>query len=113
VQLFRRGRVVDPGASCVDVSSPAANVVQRLPDLEGWLGQDPACARRWEKDTPATVSPGYGEMSVSCPGGDAPHVFDRVVYCPRICRPDNPTWDGGYRPDAPICNGCGLATVAR
>lgn len=102
------------GEVCTDADYPEANVVQQIPDLATWAGADPVCAKTWEKDTPADVSPGYGEMivkgqTVRCEaiddGNGQDLVFHRVQYCPRICRPSDPA----YNPDHPACAACQLA----
>lgn len=85
------------------------NVEQPWPDLPGWpsaaqladaafMAKSHACAEKW-KAIPDTQSAGYAEMvvkglSVRCDaiddgkGGDL--VFNRVKYCPAICRkPEN------------------------
>ena len=78
-----------------EVEYKEANVEQTLPDLATWAGKDNACAKKWESDTPANVSPGYGEMivkgqTVRCDaiddGAGNDFVFHRVQYCPRSCR---------------------------
>jgi hypothetical protein len=104
------------GVSCVDVEYTTSGVEQKLPDLPSWFSTDSACAKKWEKETPENVSPGYGEMYVS--GGqtvtceavsnvpkDAEFIFNRVQYCPRICRPTDPH----YAPNDPECVACQLA----
>ena len=87
------------GEVCTDADYKEANVEQQLPDLATWAGKDPACAKKWESDTPENVSPGYGEMivkgqTVRCDaiddGAGNDFVFHRVQYCPRSCRkPEN------------------------
>lgn len=78
---------------CAESDYKTANVEQEWPALPGWLGKDPACAKKWS-EVPETKSSGYAEMivkgqSVRCDaiddgnGGDL--VFNRVKYCPRIC----------------------------
>ncbi|HVH43066.1 MAG TPA: hypothetical protein VM925_12015 [Labilithrix sp.] len=83
------------GEVCTDADYKEANVEQALPDLATWAGKDNACAKKWELDTPANVSPGYGEMivkgqTVRCDaiddGAGNDFVFHRVQYCPRSCR---------------------------
>ncbi len=83
------------GEVCTEVDYREANVEQTLPDLATWAGKDPACAKKWEAETPENVSPGYGEMivkgkTVRCDevdnGQGQDYVFHRVQYCPRTCR---------------------------
>ena len=102
------------GEVCTVADYKEANVEQALPDLATWAGKDNACAKKWESDTPADVSPGYGEMvvkgqTVRCDaiddGAGNDFVFHRVQYCPRICRPGDP----GYNPEHPNCKACQLA----
>lgn len=105
------------GESCVNNATYTDTATElELPPLPGWTGQSAACAKKWEVDTPSTVSPGYGEMivkgqTVTCDevgGGD--YVFHRVQYCPRICRPSNPPAEGGYQPDSAQCVACRTAS---
>jgi hypothetical protein len=83
------------GEVCTAADYTEANVEQPLPDLATWAGKDPACAKKWELDTPENVSPGYGEMivkgkTVRCDviddGAGNDYVFHRVQYCARSCR---------------------------
>ena len=100
---IRAGTYETPNASdcilgevCIDAVYEKENEVQQLPDLPAWAGTDQACSKKWESETPANVSPGYGEMvvkgqTVRCDevgnaGGQTEYVFHRVKYCPRICR---------------------------
>jgi hypothetical protein len=94
------------GEACTDVDYPTPDVVQNLPDLPTWAGTDNACAKKWEKETPDDVSPGYGEMvvkngqTVRCDAvGDGDYVFKRVMYCAKMCR-------NGANPDAQQCQDC-------
>lgn len=83
------------GTVCVnDVLYPTKNQVLELPPLPAWRGTDSACAYKWETTDPNT-SPGYGEMLVkgetyACDEVGGPNnserVFNRVEYCPLICR---------------------------
>ncbi len=95
------------GEVCAESDYIKKNVEQPWPNLPGWVGADTACAAKWET-TPEDKSPGYGEMivkgqSVLCDniddgnGGDL--VFNRVEYCPRMCR-------NGQNPDHPACKSC-------
>ncbi len=52
------------GESCIDADYQVPKVEQKMPDLQPWAGTDAACSKKWEKDTPENVSPGYGEMIV-------------------------------------------------
>jgi hypothetical protein len=99
------------GEVCTDAQYDQANVEQTLPDLPTWAGKDTACAQKWEVDTPANVSPGYGEMivkgqTVRCDaiddGSGNDYVFHRVQYCPRMCRDE-------ANANAPECVACQLA----
>jgi hypothetical protein len=102
------------GEVCINAVYEKENVVQPLPDLPTWVGTDAACAKKWEKDTPEDVSPGYGEMivkgkTVRCDavggqGTTQDYVFHRVKYCPRICRQSDPH----YNPNHPACQDCTL-----
>lgn len=100
------------GEVCVDAVYEKENVEQALPNLTTWKGGDPACAKKWESDTPENVSPGYGEMivkgeTVRCDkigSDDGDYVFNRMKYCPRICRPSHPR----YSPNDPACTDCVL-----
>lgn len=83
------------GETCVDANYLEANKEQELPPLKAWFGNDSACSKKWEKDTPTNVSPGYGEMivkgqTVRCEsvddGAGQDFVFHRVKYCPNDCR---------------------------
>jgi len=107
------------GEACVDATYLNKNQVQPLTDLPAWVGSSSACAKKWEQETPPDVSPGYGEMIVKgqsfyCDaiddGSGNDLVFNRVQYCPRICRPSNPPSEGGYQPDAQICKDCQLSS---
>lgn len=100
------------GESCVQNATYADTSMElQLPNLPGWVGTNAACAKKWEKDTPNNVSPGYGEMivkgqTVTCDevgsaAGD--YVFHRVQYCPKMCR-------GGANPTAPECVACQTAS---
>jgi hypothetical protein len=100
---IRQGVFETPSASdcilaevCAESDYKTANVEQAWPNLPGWLGKDPACAKKWS-DVPKTQSPGYAEMivkgeSVRCDpiddgsGGDL--VFNRTKYCPMSCNED-------------------------
>jgi hypothetical protein len=102
------------GEVCVDAEYTTPNVEQKLPDLVTWAGKDPACSKKWEHDTPNTVSPGYGEMvvrgkSFTCDaiddGNGNDFVFHRVQYCPSICR------DPAHATDA-ACVSCQLNAKA-
>ncbi|MBX3231928.1 MAG: hypothetical protein KIT84_12180 [Labilithrix sp.] len=73
------------------------NVEQKLPDLPHWKSTNAECVKKWEVDTPEDKSPGYGEMivkggqtvrceAVSELGVDQEFVFNRVKFCPKICR---------------------------
>ena len=95
------------GEVCAESDYVKKNVEQAWPDLPGWVGADNACAKKWET-TDQNISPGYGEMivkgqSILCDniddgkGGDL--VFNRVEYCPRICR------DAANK-DLPACKAC-------
>jgi hypothetical protein len=102
------------GQICTDaIDYVQANVEQKLPDLKTWAGGDPQCAFRWEDPsiTPDDKSPGYGEMivkgrSVHCDaiddGAGNDFVFNRVEYCPRICR-------NNAHPEMEICQTCQLS----
>ncbi|MBX3219923.1 MAG: hypothetical protein KF795_05340 [Labilithrix sp.] len=99
------------GEVCTDAVYNEPNVEQALPDLKTWAGKDNACAKKWESDTPANVSPGYGEMivkgqTVRCDaiddGAGQDYVFHRVQYCARSCR--NPA-----NANNPECVECQLA----
>lgn len=79
---------------CTEADYVKENVEQKWPDLPGWTGKDKACAEKWYA-VPESQSAGYAEMivkglSVRCDaiddgaGGD--FTFNRVKYCPRICR---------------------------
>jgi len=85
------------GQSCVDVTYTTSGQEQVLDPLPSWNSTDSACAKKWEVETPADKSPGYGEMYVS--GGqtvtcesvsnvpkDAEFIFNRVQYCAKKCR---------------------------
>jgi hypothetical protein len=80
------------GESTIKADYKVADVVQELPPLPTWAGKDNACAKKWELDTPANVSPGYGEMivkgqTVRCDAiGGEDFVFHRVQFCARTCR---------------------------
>ena len=74
---------------CVEADYLKENVEQPFPDLGRWNSSDTACAYKWEQ------SGGYGEMtvigeSVRCDkvddGNGQPYVFNRVRYCPKLCR---------------------------
>lgn len=106
------------GEVCTVAEYTEANVVQTLPDLKTWAGKDPACAKKWELDTPKDVSPGYGEMivkgqTVRCDpiddGSGNDYVFHRVQYCPRICRASDPDYD----PNHAACQACQLAGTGK
>jgi hypothetical protein len=111
------------GEACVNATYLNKGEIQKLAeDLPAWVTTNPTCARKWEKETPSNVSPGYGEMIVKgksfyCDdiddGSGNPFVFNRVQYCPRICRPTNPVSDGGYHPEAQICIDCQLSAEGR
>ena len=99
------------GEVCTDADYKEANVEQPLPDLATWAGKDPVCAKKWEADTPANVSPGYGEMivkgqTVRCDaiddGAGNDFVFHRVQYCARTCR-------DAANANNPECVACQLA----
>jgi hypothetical protein len=126
---IRQGDYTNPQATdcvigevCVDAEYLEAGVEQSLPPLPLWTGgasaDAKACAKKWEGDTPSDKSPGYGEMIVKgstvwCnaidDGSGNEFVFNRVQYCPRICRPTNPADQGGYQPTHPECVKCQLA----
>lgn len=104
------------GVSCVDVDYQEPKKEQPLPDLPSWFSTDSACAKKWEVDTPEDKSPGYGEMfvqggqTVTCEAvsnvpKDQEFVFNRLQYCPLICRPGHPN----YQPNHPECVACKLA----
>lgn len=101
------------GESSTLVEYRQENVEQSLPDLPHWNTADSACVKKWEVDTPEDQSPGYGEMIVR--GGktalcdvladeadpSSEFVFNRVLYCPKICRkPENK--------ELPVCKECQL-----
>jgi len=96
------------GESCIDAVYEKENVVQQLPPLPAWGGKDAACAKKWEKDTPINVSPGYGEMivkgsTVRCDEvGGQDFVFHRVQFCARSCR-------DAANANNPECKACQLA----
>lgn len=112
---IRQGNFDAPNAAtdCVlgEVELPAAyyptpNVEMTWPNLPAWIGNDAACAKKWDDISKTGVSPGYGEMivkgeSVLCDkiddgsGGD--FIFNRIKYCPSTCNA-NPT--------APECVAC-------
>jgi hypothetical protein len=84
---------------------PTPNVEMPWPNLPAWIGADKACSKKWF-DTPAGVSPGYGEMivkgeSVLCDkiddGAGNEFVFNRIKYCPTSCNAD---------PSTPECVAC-------
>jgi hypothetical protein len=102
------------GQSKVHADYTTENVEQTLPDLPPWSSTDDACAKAWETGVPDTVSPGYGEMVVegeteACTDGKSPDgktkvsfVFNRVQYCPKICR------DAAHQQDD-VCVKCTLS----
>lgn len=85
--------------ACTSAWYEEANVLQELPPLPSWSGEDPACA------TAFAASGGYGEMSVlgrsiECDdiSNDGEHyVFNRVSYCALDCN---------ERPEDPDCVNC-------
>lgn len=101
------------GESSTLVEYREENVEQALPDLPHWNTTDSACVKKWEVDTPEDKSPGYGEMIVR--GGktalcdvladeadpNTEFVFNRVLYCPKICR-------DAKNAEHPACKECQL-----
>ncbi|MBX3191005.1 MAG: hypothetical protein KF819_28675 [Labilithrix sp.] len=74
---------------CVEADYLKENVEQAFPPLDAWVSMDQACAKKWN------TTGGYGEMtvvgeSVRCDkvddGAGNAYVFNRVKYCPSICR---------------------------
>jgi hypothetical protein len=95
------------GEVCAESFYEKKNVEQVWPNLKAWVGQNTACAKTWET-TAKNISPGYGEMlvkgeSILCDavGGDD-FVFNRIEYCPRVCR------DAANK-DLPECKACQLS----
>jgi hypothetical protein len=93
---LKAGDFANPQASdcsltkqCVEADYLKENVEQAFPPLPAWVSPDQACAKKWN-----TVG-GYGEMtvvgeSVLCDkvddGAGGSFVFNRVKYCPSLCR---------------------------
>jgi len=74
---------------CVEGDYAKENVEQAFPNLPAWTSANSACAEQWN-----TIG-GYGEMtvvgeSVLCDkvddGSGGAFVFNRVKYCPSLCR---------------------------
>lgn len=87
---------------CFDVWYDKAGKSQDLPDLPGWVAEDPTCAARFKN------TGGYGEMSVlgksaECDpvddGNGKAYVFERTTYCKPDC---NET------PDSEECRDCSV-----
>lgn len=108
------------GESCTLADYQESGKEQELPELDPWFTPDTpeghACAKKWEIDTPEDKLPGYGEMivrggqtvrceAVSDVPNDKEFVFNRVEYCPRICRPGYKN----YKPNDPLCQECQLS----
>jgi hypothetical protein len=112
------------GEVCIDTPWLEKDVETPLPPLPLWAGgatpEAQQCAKKWESAefTPPDKSPGYGEMivkgqTVYCDeiddGAGNDFVFNRIQYCPRVCRPSNANLPGGYQPDSDICKTCRLS----
>ena len=94
---------------CVEGEYLKENVPQPFPPLPAWVSPDQACARKWN------ATGGYGEMtvvgeSVRCDkiddGAGSSFVFNRVKYCPSLCREQDS--NGVFvNKDKPECQNCG------
>jgi len=87
---------------CVEADYLKEDVEQTFPNLGPWRSTDSACAQKWE------TTGGYGEMtvvgeSVRCDkvddGAGNAFVFNRVKYCPSLCRE-------AANAGLPECQGC-------
>lgn len=74
---------------CVKARYLTANVEQPFGDLPAWVSPNQDCAKKWN------ATGGYGEMTVKglsdlCDkiddGAGNSYVFNRVKYCPSLCR---------------------------
>jgi hypothetical protein len=94
---------------CVEGDYLKENVEQAFPDLPAWLSPNQDCAKQWNKVG------GYGEMtvvgeSVLCDkvddGAGNSFVFNRVKYCPSLCRKKDVN-GVLINKDLPECQNCG------
>lgn len=88
---------------CVEGDYLKENVEQAFPPLPAWVSMNQDCAKQWQ------AGGGYGEMtvvgeSVLCDkvddGAGGSFVFNRVKYCPPLCR-------DAANAALPECQNCG------